>query len=103
MKNNPLWSELTTPNTCHQCPITPAIITEDLIEDPEHEEELDDSDVSLRDVIASTHNQLAPHKCRAVSRPNGGLTTMGDAERIDVVPEPVEGGGPGGEEDAVEG
>ena len=102
MKNDPLWSELTKPNTRHPRPITPAIITEDLIEDPEHEEELDNSDVSLCDVIATTHNQPVPHKRRAVSHPNGGLTTMGDAERLDVVPE-LEGGGLGGEEEAEEG
>jgi hypothetical protein len=103
MKNDPFWSELTKPNTRHPRPITAAIVTEDLIEDPEHEEELDDSDVSLRDVMATTHNQPVPRKHRAAARPNGGLTTIADAEKLDQIPEPVEGGGTAGEEAAEEG
>ena len=103
VKNDPFWLELTRPDTRHARPITPAIVAEDLIEDTEHEDELDDSDVSLRDVIVTTHNQPVPHRRCAASRPNGGLTTKADSEKIDVVPEPVEGGGTGGEEEEEEG
>lgn len=94
-KNDPFWAELTCADARHKCPETETIVVEDLIPDPDDEEELDDSDVSLHDVIAATHQTpQAVHKRhgRASVRENGGLETTTNAEQMDEAPRPMEGG-----------
>jgi hypothetical protein len=61
-------------------------VAEDDIMDPVEEEEEDDSDVSLRAVIAETHKEEPTKKWRAsvATRNEGGLMSIGDAERLDI-------------------
>jgi hypothetical protein len=89
--DDPFWAELTRANPR---PVTGAVIVEDLIAIPEGEEELDDSDVNLRDVIAATHREAVPkqHRRRTFTLENGGLVSAADAENIEEIPKPVEEG-----------
>jgi len=95
-KNDPFWAKLTCAEARHERPTTETIAVEDLIPDPDDKEELDDSDVSLCDVIAATHQTpQAVHKChggRVSACDNGGLETTMNAEQMDEVPRPMEGG-----------
>ena len=93
--NDPFWIELNCLNPCHPHPLTDPVILENIIPNPEDEEDLDDSDVSLRDVIVETHQEPAPKRCGCISKQdNGGLATKTDAENIEKLPNPgpVEGG-----------
>jgi hypothetical protein len=84
--NDPFWDELTRVNACHQYPITAAVVAEDIVPDlDDEEEELDDTSVSLHDVIAATHCERAPRKSRPRSE-NGRLRAMADAENLDEIP-----------------
>jgi hypothetical protein len=86
--DDPFWAELTCTNPR---PVTGAVVVED-IEIPEAEEELDDSDVNLRDVIAATHREAVPERRRGRTfiLENGGLVSAADAENIEEIPKPVE-------------
>jgi hypothetical protein len=91
--NDPFWIELNHPNAHHLRPPTDSIVPEDIMPDPEDEEDLDDSDVGLRHVIADTHKSPAPKQCGRISkRDNGGLMMKTDAEDIDKLPESAEDG-----------
>lgn len=92
--NDPFWTELTRVNPRHQRPATSAIVVEDMIPDLDNTDELDDTDVSLHDIIAATHQKDVPAMLdgRIASRENGGLMTTTDAENLDEIPKSAEEG-----------
>jgi hypothetical protein len=101
-ENDPkFWEELTRVNPRQTRP-TAAICIEDSIPEPEQDDEqLDDTDISLQDVLAATHHEELPAKRRGRTSINeqGGLTAGANAENLDELPvvdnegvEPVEGG-----------
>jgi hypothetical protein len=93
-KDPAFWKELTTPNPRYAEPEVGEIVAEDILPDLDDEEELDDTDVSLREVIAATHHEEGPAKRRGrvVNDERGGLTTVADAEQLDELPLAVDGG-----------
>jgi hypothetical protein len=95
-KSDPFWLELNTVTPRHTRPATSACVVEDLFLEPEDEEALDDSDVSLKDVVAATHRDETPTRNqgrRISTHDNGGLMAMVDAEDIDALPRATEGEG----------
>jgi hypothetical protein len=84
--NPTFWAQLTMTNPRHLRPRQDEIVPEDTIADPLEDEDEDDSDVSLRDVIAETHKEEPTKKARArvANRTKGGLMSSGDAERLDI-------------------
>ena len=89
--DDPFWAELTHANPR---PVTGAVVVEDMIEIPEGEEDLDDSNVNLRDVIAATHREAVPKRRhgRTFTLENGSLVSAADAENIEEIPKAVEEG-----------
>jgi hypothetical protein len=88
-KNDPLWIELTSPDACHLRPVTGAIEAEDIVNLVDDEETLDDSDVSIKDVLAATHRKpisTQQGKRRVLTAENGGLLAAVDAENIEELP-----------------
>jgi hypothetical protein len=85
------WAELNTVNHRHPRLVTGAVVEEDNIPNPEDEDDLDDNDVSLRDVIAVTHQEPVTKQHRRCTslRENGGLTTVTDAEQLEEMPKPL--------------
>jgi hypothetical protein len=69
-------------------------VVEDKIDSPEDEDSLDDSDVSLQDVIADTHRKegLGKQQGRVSTRSSGGLMSVANAEELDGLPEVLEVG-----------
>jgi formate dehydrogenase assembly factor FdhD len=83
--NDPFWSELNSPNPRADLHLTTGhVVAEDIVPDPDDEDAVDDSDVSLQDVIAATHQDLPAKRRRQhiSTRDNGGLVTNTDAEDI---------------------
>jgi hypothetical protein len=93
INNDPFWNELNRVNDHHPRPVTGAVIAEDIIANPEDEDELDDSDIRLKDVVAATHKKpIRDHGHKRISTDeNGGLMAAVDVENIDEVPKAVEG------------
>ena len=84
----PFWNELTTvnPRNAHAKPKTDEVVAEDVMPEPEDDEEhLDDTDISLQDVVTATHQDDRPKKHVAI-HPKGGLTRIADAEKLDELP-----------------
>ena len=83
-RKDPFWDELSRENPCHQRPVTAAVVAEDIMADPDDVEDLDDTAVSLKDVINATHKEPAPtKKTRRVGlRGNGGLMVVAAAEQL---------------------
>jgi len=98
-KKDPFWDELTRENPCHQQPLTAAVVDEDIMADPDDGEDLDDTAVSLNDVIVATHKEPAPtKKTRRVGlRGNGGLMVVAAAEQLNDVTAPLVEGAEGKE------
>jgi hypothetical protein len=77
------------------------VVAEDDLPDPNEEEELDDSDVSLTDILSATHREEPPTQCRGriTKHEKGGLMMIADAENLDellmVEEKEVEGEGRG--------
>ena len=83
--NDPFWTELNCPNARHLRPLTDAIVVEDIITNPEDEDEIDDSAVSLQNVVVATHRKPMHKKSSRISvQENGGLATTTDAENINI-------------------
>ena len=97
-ENDPkFWEELTQVNPRQMRPTV--ICVEDFIPGPEQDDaQLDDTDISLQDVLAVTHREELPVKRwgRTSIKAQGGLTPGADAENLDEAPvvenEEVEGG-----------
>ena len=86
-QNDPFWTELIQVSTHHQQPVTGPIVIEDLAVEIDANDQMDDSDVSLQDVIAVTHKNIPPKRqCRIVAREAGGLMTTTNVESLDEVP-----------------
>lgn len=87
--NNPFWEELMRVNPRHQRPTVGGIVVEDIMENPDDEYEMDDSAVSLCNVMAATHRKKQPQMRhgRVATHKNGGLISAADAETLDEVPE----------------
>jgi hypothetical protein len=84
--NNPFWIELNSPNPRNPHSTTGDNVVEDIMLNPDNDEDLDDSDVSLQDVITATHQDLpAPKRCgrcKVSAQENSGLMTTTDVEDI---------------------
>jgi hypothetical protein len=88
--NDPFWAELNLVNRHHTRPVISALVVEDLIPEPEDEEVLDDSGLSLKDIVAVTHQEPVRNKGRrCISKcEDGGLMAAADADDIDAEPLP---------------
>jgi hypothetical protein len=89
--NDPFWAELNLVNHRHTRPVISALVVEDLIPEPEDEEVLDDSGLSLKDIVAVTHQEPVRNKGRRhiSKREDGRLMAAADADDIDAEPLPV--------------
>jgi len=92
--NDPFWVELTHAEAHHLRPVTGAMVAKDLMADPNDEDTLDNGAISLHNVISATHkvNVLKKKKGLVTSQENGHLVAMADADDLDKVAGPVEGG-----------
>lgn len=88
--NAPFWQELTAPRT-HDAKLNVGDnVVEDLdqIESDVENEDLDDSDISVKTVLRVAHQgELSTRRQGHISKhKNGGLTTISAAERLDELP-----------------
>jgi hypothetical protein len=94
--DTPFWKELTAVNKRHLRPKVVDHVAEDLndVESDCEIEHLDNSDISLWNVLEATHQEqpLAQHRGRISESDKGGLTTISAAERLEELPAPeIEG------------
>jgi hypothetical protein len=91
--NNPFWIELNVVPNRHPRPVVVGNVAKDIVPNHEDDDSLDDSDISLCDVVKTTHKKPVDNKrCgRITAGENGGLTTVTDAKSLDQVPKPLEG------------
>lgn len=84
--NPEFWTALTTVSARRAKPSRTEI--EDMVPEPDEEDNLDDSDISLNDVLSATHQEepSSLRRGRISKRERGGLTTVADAEKLDNVP-----------------
>jgi hypothetical protein len=92
----PFWKELTAVNERHLRPKVVDHVAEDLnnVESDCEIENLNDSDISLRNVLEATHQEqpLAQHRGQISESDKGGLTTISAVERLEELPAPeIEG------------
>ena len=82
--NDPFWTELSSADARHRHPVTAAVVAEDIMANPEDANELDDSAVSLKNVIAATHHKNHQEKrgLRVKAHNNGGLMMAMDADDV---------------------
>jgi hypothetical protein len=83
--NNPFWIELIFPNPHDLHPTIRDIVTEDIMPHPDDEATVDDSDVSLQDIIVATYQDLPipkKHRHHISTHENGGLMTATNVEDI---------------------
>jgi hypothetical protein len=85
--DTPFWKELTAVNERHSRPKVVDHVAEDLndVESDCEIKHLDDSDISLWNVLEATHQEqpLAQHRGRISESDKGGLTTISAAERLE--------------------
>jgi hypothetical protein len=104
MKHDPFWIELNQVNAHHIRPVMGALVIEDSIPEPE-EEELDDSVVSLKDIVATTHRRpldTCRRRQHICTRENGGLMVTAEAEDLDLLPISTESVGEEGDKEESE-
>jgi hypothetical protein len=85
------WSQLTRAD---EKLVVGAVVDEDVVPDVDHGN-LDDTDVSLRDVVIATHQKGRPRgRVLKTIEEDGGLRSTAEAELLDSLPKVVEDEGP---------